>query len=241
MSLKDRMARLANREQRRSPAAPTETPGRTERGEPLGPVLAALLVAIALPYFLPSNFHTVATVAMTAIEVVLIIAMVALDPGRIDGHSVLIRRVRIALIAILVARAAFASIALTAALLTNDKSVRTSGELFRSGGVVWAGLVISFAFLYWEMDGGGPGIRAHFPIGFPDLAFPQQFNPELAQPGWKPQFGDYLYVGVTTGLAFSPTDAMPLSRWVKLAMGTQSLASLLVIGLVIAQAINVLN
>ena len=92
--------------------------------------------------------------------------------------------------------------------------------------------------------GDGRGRTRHageLPDRPPDLAFPQQFNPELAPPGWKPQFGDYLYVGVTTGLAFSPTDAMPLSRWVKLAMAVQSLASLLVIGLVIAQAINVLN
>lgn len=204
-------------------------------------MLLALLVAIALPLLLPSSFRSVATWVMTALEAVLIVAMVVLDPGRIDGRSELIRRVRVALVTVLVVRAAFAAVALTDALLTGDQSVSTSGELFRSGGVVWAGLVISFAFLYWEMDGGGPGMRANFPIDHPDLAFPQQFNPELAPSGWKPQFGDYLYVGVTTGLAFSPTDAMPLSRWVKLAMAVQSLASLLVIGLVIAQAINVLN
>ena len=221
---------------------PTDGTRSTERGEPRTPVIAALVVAIALPFFLPSSFRSIATVLMTVLEAALLVAMVGLDPGRIDGHSVLVRRVRVALITVLVVRSAMAAVALTDALVSGDKSVQTSAELFRSGSVVWwAGLVISFAFLYWEMDGGGPGIRAHFPIRHPDLAFPQQLSPEVARPGWKPQFGDYLYVGVTTGLAFSPTDAMPMSRWVKLAMGVQSLASLLVIGLVIAQAINVLN
>ncbi len=239
--MRARWSRRITDEQQRPRAADPTKRGRQERGEPRTPVLVALLVAIALPLLLPSNFRSVATWVMTAMEVVLLIAMGVLDPGRIDGRSVLIRRVRIALISILVVRAAVAAVALTDALLTGDQSVSTSAELFRCGGVVWAGLVIAFAFLYWEMDSGGPGIRAHDPIEQPDLAFPQQFNPELAPPGWKPQFGDYLYVGVTTGLAFSPTDAMPLSRWVKLAMGVQSLSSLLVIGLVIAQAINVLN
>ena len=239
MAMKGRLARLSRREQ--APRSVGTGRGRQERGEPLWPVLAALVVAIILPFLLPSDFRSIATWVMTSVEIILLVAMVVLDPGRIDGHSVLIRRVRVSLIAVLVTRSAIAAVTLTAELVTADPSLNTSSELFSSGAVVWLGLVISFAFLYWEMDSGGPGMRANAPIIYPDIAFPQQLNPEVRPPGWKPRFGDYLYLGVTTGMAFSPTDAMPLTRWVKLAMAVESLTSLMVIGLVIARAINVLQ
>ena len=74
----------------------------------------------------------------------------------------------------------------------------------------------------------------------PDLAFTQQLSPEMAPAGWRPQFHDYLYLGLTSSTAFSPTDVMPLAGWAKLAMAVQSLISLSVLGLVIARAVNVL-
>ena len=73
----------------------------------------------------------------------------------------------------------------------------------------------------------------------PDFAFPQQLNREVAPPGWRPQFVDYLYIGTTNAVAFSPTDAMPLAHWAKLAMSTQGLISLAILGLVISRAVNV--
>ena len=67
----------------------------------------------------------------------------------------------------------------------------------------------------------------------------QHINPDLAPPGWRPRFVDYLYLGFTNATAFSPTDTMPLAAWVKLAMMLQSLISLVILGLVIARAVNV--
>jgi uncharacterized membrane protein len=64
---------------------------------------------------------------------------------------------------------------------------------------------------------------------------------KYAAPGWHPTFFDYLYISVTNASAFSPTDAMPLSRWAKLLMMVQSLTSLLMVGLVIARAVNILH
>ena len=55
------------------------------------------------------------------------------------------------------------------------------------------------------------------------------------------QYVDYLILGLTTSTAFSPTDVMPISHWAKLTMALQSLISLMVIGLVIARAVNVFN
>ena len=60
-------------------------------------------------------------------------------------------------------------------------------------------------------------------------------NPDLAPPGWSPLFCDYLYLGYTNAVAFSPTDAMPLAHWAKAAMAIQSMISILILSLVIAQ------
>ena len=76
---------------------------------------------------------------------------------------------------------------------------------------------------------------------YPEFAFPQQINPDLATPGWRPIFVDYLYLGFTNSTAFSPTDVMPLVPWAKSAMAVQATVSLVVIGLVVARAVNVLT
>jgi hypothetical protein len=49
------------------------------------------------------------------------------------------------------------------------------------------------------------------------------------------------YLGLTNSIAFSPTDTMPPTHWAELAMGVQSVASLAVLGLVTARAVNVLG
>ena len=72
------------------------------------------------------------------------------------------------------------------------------------------------------------------------LAFPGQLNPGVAPPGWRPEFFDYLYLGFTDATAFSPTDVMPLARWAKFAMTVQAVSSLMILGLVIARAVNIL-
>ena len=88
---------------------------------------------------------------------------------------------------------------------------------------------------------GGPAARAHGVAGYPDFAFVQHTNPDLAPPGWRPLFIDYLYLGLTNGTAFSPTDVMPLRHWAKLTMGVQAMISLIILGLVIARAVNILT
>lgn len=73
-----------------------------------------------------------------------------------------------------------------------------------------------------------------------DFLFPQQMldEPELR---WQPTFVDYLYVAFTNATAFSPTDAMPLTKWAKVLMMVQSAASLLLAIMVVARAVNILQ
>ena len=106
---------------------------------------------------------------------------------------------------------------------------------------MWVSNIIAFALLYWNLDGGGAAARALDPSRRIDFAFPQEINRELASPGWRPRFVDYLYLGFTNATALSPTDAMPLAPWAKLAMMLQSVISLGILALVIARAVNVFS
>jgi len=49
------------------------------------------------------------------------------------------------------------------------------------------------------------------------------------------------YVALTNGIAFSPTDAMPLTRRAKTLMGLDALISVGAVLLVAARAVNVLG
>ncbi len=56
-------------------------------------------------------------------------------------------------------------------------------------------------------------------------------SPELAPPGWRPVFLDYLHLGFTNATAFSPTDVLPLTHRAKYAMLVQSTVALALVGL----------
>jgi uncharacterized membrane protein len=215
------------------------TPTEATR-ERRAPVIATVLVAMALPLLMPERYTPGPRWLLPAVEAVFLVAAAAADPGRINRRSNDVRRLRIALIVILVFGAAWATTWLVIDLVGGDE-ITDADTLLASGSLVWIDVVIAFAFLYWELDGGGPGERAHQAARYPDLAFPQQLNPALAPPGWRPVFVDYLYLGFTDAIAFSPTDVMPLTHWAKLTMGLEAAASLVILGLVIARAVNILG
>jgi hypothetical protein len=215
---------------------------RDPPGEHRAPVVVGLFVAIGAFFFMPEQLLPGPVWVMPAILGCFLVALVVTDPGRIDRRSVGVRRIRIGLVVVLVGSTAWATINLTTDLINGGTGISTSASsLLRAGGLVWLGLVISFSFLYWELDLGGPGERAHKKRGYPDLAFPPDLSPQICPPGWRPAYFDYLYLGLTNALAFSPTDVMPVAHWAKLAMGIQSITSLLILGLVIARAVNVLQ
>jgi hypothetical protein len=212
----------------------------TGRGEPRAPLVLTLLAAAAIPLLLPDRLLPGPRWLFPALILALLATMLVLDPGRINRRSRQLRMVRIGILVALAASTTYATLALADVLIHGSASIANSAdELLRAGALVWVGLVITFAFLYWELDMGGPGERAHIDRHYPDLGFPQDLNSSIARPDWRPTFIDYLYLGLTNSLAFSPTDVMPLSHWAKAAMSVQSVASLVIIGLVLARAVNI--
>jgi uncharacterized membrane protein len=211
------------------------------RAEPRWPMALAVLVALLLTLVRPNDVRVAPKWVLPTVELLLLAVLVARDPGRIDRRATGLRVVSIVVVGLLVLDAMVATVHLIYVLIEGGHMTSSAGTLLEAGGVVWVSNVIVFSLLYWELDSGGAAARFQGASRYPDLAFPQQLSPELAPPGWRPWFIDYLYLGLTASTAFSPTDVMPLTPWAKVAMGCQSLISLAVLGLVIARAVNVLS
>ena len=175
------------------------------------------------------------------IELAMLAALVAADPAHVEGRRRWLRPIAIALVFSLVVVALLSTGVLITDLIRGGKVTASASALLASGALIWLGNVLVFSLLYWLLDSGGPLARYRGERKYPDFAFSQQMSPELAPPDWRPQYVDYLILGLTTSTAFSPTDVMPLSRWAKLTMALQSLIALTVVGLVIARAVNVFS
>ena len=201
----------------------------------------AVLTVIVLTLLLPHDLVTRPRWGVPLVEILLLVAVIIGDPGRIDRVSSRVRAMSITLISLLVATALWCTAQLIVELIQGGPATNSGGALLAAGGIVYVSNCLAFGLLYWELDSGGPATRAHGLPPHPDFAFPQQMNPELAPEHWRPRFVDYLYLGFTSATAFSPTDVMPLRTWNKLAMMAQSTISLVLLGLVIARAVNVLR
>ncbi len=152
------------------------------------------------------------------------------------GHR---RTVALALVAVITMANLLALVALIASLLSAEE--KRGGELLLKGATIWGTNVITFGLLFWEFDRGGP-IRRREPDPRPrDFQFPQDENPTLAEPEWHPRLADYVYISFTNAVAFSPTDAMPLTRRVKMMMLAESAISATTVLLVAARAVNILR
>jgi uncharacterized membrane protein len=130
---------------------------------------------------------------------------------------------------------------LVAGLVTTDSEELGGGQLLVSAAAIWIANVIVFGLCYWDVDDGGPFARATGERTTPDFQLPQDENAALAPENWRPQVWDYLFVSLTAGTAFSPTDAMPLTKKAKALVAVDSIVSLVLVVLVTARAVNVLG
>jgi uncharacterized membrane protein len=215
--------------------------GVPSKAESRVPVLCAVVVAIFLQVILPERLlvNGATRILLPALEFLLLIVLLVFNPTRtINPEERVLRGVGIALIALISIANAVSLIELIHALLYGAK---TSGRpLVYASVPIWLTNVIAFGLWYWELDRGGPAQRCQPTHRRPDFLFPQM-GARGADPGWTPDFGDYLYTSFTNATAFSPTDTMPLTGWAKLLMALQSMASLVTVAVVISRAVNILG
>ena len=203
------------------------------------PVFVAALVIIAGQAWVAHSLRLSPFWLFPLISTVLLAASIAVYEGR-DTPGRLARVLSFALSAVLVLANALSLILLVRGVFLGS-SLRPTGLLF-AGLALWLVNLAVFALLYWELDGGGPEARADgYRDRLPDLVFPQQQADQqgLAAATWKPSFYDYMYVSLTSSIAFSPTDAMPYSKSAKLVMGVESLVSFATLAVIVARAVNI--
>ncbi len=208
-------------------------------GEYRWPVSFVVLIVIVLQYFLPAEFTVGYGKAIAGIELALLVGLIVSSPKKIHRHHLPTRILGFVVTGFMTVFNTVAAFKLIHALI--NAGISSPSKLLLSGSSIWLANIVIFSLWYWDLDRGGPGARAEAISEHPDFLFPQMSDEQYAPTHWFPNYFDYLYVSFTNAAAFSPTDALPLTRWAKMLMFVQSLTSLLTVGLVIARAVNILH
>jgi uncharacterized membrane protein len=227
------------------------TPERAARAEHRWPAVAALLVAIVLYALLPSSFLPELRYTAVAIAALMFIPLIAVNPLRFHRQTKWSRRLSVGQVLFLGAANLVALVQLVYELVHADSS--DGPGLLLAAAQVWITNVIVFALIYWEMDRGGPVTRTQAKrtdLPRADFRFPQDEDHDAVQEvavrssntsDWTASYVDYLYFSASNSMAFSPTDAMPLSHRAKVLMLIESFAGFVILALVIARAVSLLG
>jgi hypothetical protein len=132
-------------------------------------------------------------------------------------------------------------ISLLVHFLLHNKVTNNGTDLIHIAARVEGTTIVVASFAFWLLDKGGPIARQEGLTHESDFLWPQTENPALAPKNWAASYLDYLYVSFTNGVAFSPTDVMPLSARMKMVMMIEAGASAITLILVAARAVNILN
>ncbi|MGI8778121.1 MAG: hypothetical protein ACR2LJ_12255 [Acidimicrobiales bacterium] len=226
-------------------------PRHGRKGEHRLPAVIAVLVGIGLYVTLPSELVLGTRFVVPALEVVLLVPLIGVNPSRFHRETKWSRALSITLVGVIGAANMFSLALLIHALISGKAS--NGKQLLLAALGVWLTNIIVFGLAYWELDRGGPVKRTQLPrdqLPDADFRFSQDENDDSivevavsssAKADWAPTLVDYLYVSVTNSTAFSPTDTMPLSTRAKMLMSVQSMAALITSVLVIARAVSALQ
>lgn len=224
--------------------------GSGRRGEARLPAVLVVLVAIGLQAALPNRLVLGPRLLLPALEVLLLVPLIAINPVRMTRETRLSRLVSLGLVLLIMCTNAVVLGMLVNALASGKTA--DGKQLLVAALQVWLTNVIAFGLLFWELDRGGPVSRtqrARKDLPAADFRFPQDedhdASPEVAmgssaKSDWVPVLTDYLYVSVTNSSAFSPTDTMPLLSRTKILMAAQSTSALVLSLLVVAHAVGAL-
>jgi hypothetical protein len=215
-------------------------PAQKIRDESRWPPALAIIAVLALLAALPGHVTTLPVWVSYLAALAVIVPMAAV---RLTGGNALwlgIERVMIMLLGAAYVGNTIAELADMIGVITLHPSGNNAFSLLSSSVAIWVANVLTFSLLYWQIDQGGPYARASASKEKPDWVFPQPAKPEDLPPDWRPLFLDYLYLGYNTATAFSPTDALPLTRRAKMLMMIESTISLLTMVIILSRAINII-
>lgn len=228
-----------------------KAPAEPRRGEARLPAAIAVLVAVGLYTFVPKQLTPFPRWLVPALELALLVPLIAINPTRFTRETRAGRIVSLVLVCV-IAIANLTSLGYLVHALVG-KGIEDGPALLRASLLIWLTNIVVFGLLYWELDRGGPVARtqrARSDLPRADFRFSQDENHDAVSEvadgssissGWVPTLTDYLYVSVTNSTAFSPTDTMPLTSRAKLLMTVESVSALLTSVLVIARGVSLLK
>ncbi|ROP63531.1 hypothetical protein [Curtobacterium sp. ZW137] len=202
------------------------------------PVAAAILVNLALALFLPSQVLFFPSWVVPLLGVLLLVPLIVFNPRRLSRETTWSRWLSFGL-AIMLTVANQLTVIRTVMVLLNGHA--DGGAVLLTALQVWVSSIIAFGLVYWELDRGGPVARRRpglWKSDEADFQFPQETDERTAS--WRPVYLDYLYVGLTNMVAFSPTDTMPMTVRAKMIMAYQSVGGFILMALVISRAVNII-
>jgi hypothetical protein len=114
---------------------------------------AAVLLAGTLRLFLPSQLRLddARPVALVVLAV-LMVALIAGDPGRIDRQATWLRVLTAVLIGVITVANAGSSVRLVYAIIKTEPFTNDPNILLVSGAVIWLTNIIAFGLWYWDLD-----------------------------------------------------------------------------------------
>ena len=210
------------------------------RSEHRWPVLLVTIAALSLHLLMPSTITLLPQWVVPVAGLIVVTPLVLINPRRLNRETRWSRWLGIGFALALTAINQVYVVQLVMELV-NDSA--DGPMILVSALAVWITNVVAFALIYWQLDLGGPvqrRIQGRNDDAIQDFRFPQQDNRE-GQADWFPEFLDYSYFSLSNMMAFSPTDVMPLARWAKLTMSVQSILSIVILSLVVANAVNLLG
>lgn len=207
------------------------SPPTTRWGGTVGVLLlAAVILSFPRRYELgPPWEETIFIITLLFVVLISVTNNLVKGPGRLSNAAIL------TVVGLMSAYNAVALCQLVIFLVFPDanRAEIEAPRLLSSAVSIWLTNVLTFALLYWEVDGGGPERRVRDPAGRRDLAFPGDLT--------TPRYADYLFLAFNTATAFSPTDTMPLTTRVRMMMMAESAVSLMALAIIAARAINILH
>lgn len=204
------------------------------------PPALAIFFVLALMLMLPGRVTALPVWLSYLAAVAVLVPMTAVQLTGGSSPWLAIERAMILLLAAAYVANTIAEVADMIGVITLHPSGNNAFALLSSAVAIWLANILTFSLLYWQIDGGGPHDRVSALGKKPDWVFPQPATPEDLAPEWQPLFLDYLYLGYNTATAFSPTDALPLTRRAKMLMMIESTISLLTMVIILSRAINII-
>jgi uncharacterized membrane protein len=218
----------------KDPAPPT-------RIEPRWPLVLATLAVLCVLTFLPARTRRFPSWFPYFIGIALLLPMALVWLSGGQPRWLRVERTTTLVFSVLAEAVTLTTVLYLVVEMLNRPEDFSGRQLLTSSIGAWITNVLAFALVYWRIDRGGPEARANDAATKPDWLFPQTGVPEEAPPNWRPTFIDYLFLAFATAMAFSPTDALPLTSRAKLMMMLESTVSLLTLVTVAARAINILG